>query len=146
MFVRVVRVATQDFMIEPPHITVRHHFQHFAWLKPQAVPSNPAFYLLLSQVKLVWEAFPEAFCLHDQIIWDLSIRRSSGSIFRDFWISELRTLLKNVTPSILRKNLISEACTCDRILSVLTQDHRWGWDKNCSKNWELCFFSTILVT
>jgi len=19
--------------IEPPHITVRHHFQHFAWLK-----------------------------------------------------------------------------------------------------------------
>jgi len=22
------------------HITVRHHFQHFAWLKPQAVPSK----------------------------------------------------------------------------------------------------------
>jgi len=23
-----------------PHITVRHHFQHFAWLKPQPVPSR----------------------------------------------------------------------------------------------------------
>jgi len=29
---------------------------------------SPAFSLLLSQVKLVWEAFPEAFCLHDQTI------------------------------------------------------------------------------
>ena len=36
--------------------------------------------------------------------------------------SELRTLLNSVTPSILRKNLFSDACTCDRILSVITQD------------------------
>jgi len=28
----------------------------------------PAFSVLLSQVKLVWEAFPDAFCLHDQTI------------------------------------------------------------------------------
>jgi len=29
---------------------------------------KPAFSLLLSQVKLVWEAFPEAFCLHGRTI------------------------------------------------------------------------------
>jgi len=39
-------------------------------------------------------------------------------MFREFRILELRTLSNNVTPSILRKNLISEAYTCDRILSV----------------------------
>ena len=43
-------------------------------------------------------------------------------MLRDFRISELRTLLNSVTPSILRKNLISDACTSDRILSVITQD------------------------
>ena len=35
-----------------------------------------------------------------------------------------RTLLNSVTPSIFRKNLISDACTCDRILSVITQNSR----------------------
>jgi len=44
----------------------------------------------------------------------------SGSMFRDFQISELRTLSNNVTPLILRKNFISGSCTCDRILSVNT--------------------------
>ena len=43
-------------------------------------------------------------------------------MLRDFWTSELRTLLNSVTPSIFRKNLISDACTCDRTLLVITQD------------------------
>ena len=43
-------------------------------------------------------------------------------MLRDFPISELRTLLNSVTPSILRKNLISDACTYDRTFSVITQD------------------------
>ena len=43
-------------------------------------------------------------------------------MLKDFRISELRTLLNNVTPSIFRKNLILHACTCDRTLSVITQD------------------------
>ena len=42
-------------------------------------------------------------------------------MLRDFRISELRILLNSVTHSILRKNLISDACTCDRILSVIIQ-------------------------
>jgi len=34
-----VRVAgEQQLNIEPPHITVHHHLQHFAWLKPEVVP------------------------------------------------------------------------------------------------------------
>ena len=37
----------------------------------------------------------------------------------DFQISELRTLLNNVTPSILCKNLILDACTCEHILLVM---------------------------
>ena len=41
-------------------------------------------------------------------------------MLRDFRISELRTLLNRVTPSIHRKNLVSNACTCDRTLSVIT--------------------------
>jgi len=56
------RARSYPWGFEPPHITVCHHFQHFAWLKPE-----------------------------------VSIRRSSGSMFRDFRISELRTLLNNVT-------------------------------------------------
>jgi len=40
-------------------------------------------------------------------------------MFKDFLISELRTLSYNETPSVLSKNLISNACTCDRILSVI---------------------------
>ena len=43
-------------------------------------------------------------------------------MFRDFRISELRTLLNCVTPSILCENLNSEACTCDYTLSIITQD------------------------
>ena len=58
----------------------------------------------------------------NHLSWDLSIRRSNVSMLRDFRIPELRTLLNSVTPSILRKNLISDACTCDRILLVITQD------------------------
>ena len=43
-------------------------------------------------------------------------------MFRDFQISELRTLLNSVTSSILRENFILDACTCDRTLSVIIQD------------------------
>ena len=53
---------------------------------------------------------------------DLSIRRSNGSMLRDFRISELRTLLNSVTSSTLGKNLISDPCICDHTLSVITQD------------------------
>ena len=42
-------------------------------------------------------------------------------MLRDFRISELRTLLNSVTPSILCKKLISYACTCDRTLSFITR-------------------------
>jgi len=72
----------QQLKIELPHITVRHHFPTFRLVEvpsgsiqdPQrSLPSvfvvvQPAFFLLLSQVKLVWEAFPEAFCLHGRTI------------------------------------------------------------------------------
>jgi len=59
-------------------------------------------------------------------------------MFRDFRIAELRTLLNNVTPSIFRKNLLSDACTCDRILSVITQGvmtmvRNEDGDENCSE-------------
>jgi len=56
--------------VEPKHIMVCHHYQHFAWLKPQAFPSKSfnvfsqrfrdrptGLFLLSSQIKLVWEAF-----------------------------------------------------------------------------------------
>jgi len=43
-------------------------------------------------------------------------------MFRDFRISELLTLSNNVTPSIIRKILILNASTFDRILSVFAQD------------------------
>ena len=43
-------------------------------------------------------------------------------MFRDFRISELRPLFNIATLSILRKNLISDACTSERTLSVITQD------------------------
>jgi len=32
------RFRRQKFKTEPPHVTVCHHFHHFAWLKPQPVP------------------------------------------------------------------------------------------------------------
>ena len=43
-------------------------------------------------------------------------------MFIDFQISELRTMLDNVTLLIHLKNLISDACTCDRSLLVITKD------------------------
>ena len=43
-------------------------------------------------------------------------------MFRDFRTWRLRSLLNSVTTWMLRKNLISNACTYDRILSVTTQD------------------------
>ena len=45
-------------------------------------------------------------------------------MLRDFQISELRTLLNSVTPSMFRKNLILDACTCDRTRLVITLDSR----------------------
>ena len=43
-------------------------------------------------------------------------------MLKDIRISELRTLLNSVTRSILRENLISDACTCDRTLSATIQN------------------------
>ena len=40
-------------------------------------------------------------------------------MFRDFQTSELRTLLNNETPSILRKNL--DLDICNRTFSVINQ-------------------------
>ena len=54
--------------------------------------------------------------------YDLSMWRSSDSTFSELWISELETLSSKITLFILCKNLISDACTCDCILSVITQD------------------------
>jgi len=94
--------AAQDLAIThpgpPPTST-------FRLVKAQAISSNtlkiffPAssqsshwhFPFLLSQVKLVWEAFPEAFCLHLLKPFDSEM---CGSMFRDFRISELLTLSK----------------------------------------------------
>ena len=53
--------------------------------------------------------------------WDLSSWKSNGWILKGFLISELRSLLNSVTPSILRKNLISDVGICDHSLSVVTQ-------------------------
>ena len=64
-------------------------------------------------------------------------------MLRDFRISELRTLLNTVTPSILRKKLDSDACTCDRTLLVITTTFMTiteNGDKIQFENWELCLF------
>ena len=55
--------------------------------------------------------------------WDLSIQRSNGSTLKDFQISKLRTLSNSATPSILYKNLVSAACTCDSFFSSLPKTH-----------------------
>ena len=62
----------------------------------------------------------------------LLIQRSNGSMLREFRISELRTLLDSVAPSILRKNLVSDACTCDHTLLVIRfMTISENGDKNC---------------
>ena len=58
--------------------------------------------------------------------WHLSIRWSNGSMLRNFWISELRTLFNSATPLILCKQLISDACTCDCTFLIITQDSWLG--------------------
>ena len=74
---------------------------------------------------------------------------NSGS--RDFRISRDVHLVKNVTPLIFLRNLIFEACTCNRTLSVITKFSRpcrdtVGEKALKLKNLELCFFQTILVS
>ena len=67
-------------------------------------------------------------------------------MLRNFQISKLRSLLNSKTPSIFRKNLISDACVCDRTLSVITQKiHHFmtiseSWDQNCFAHSKLCLF------
>jgi len=76
----------QQLKIDSPHITVCHYRQHYrqhshfveassgSILDPQCSLASvfmvvpPAFSLLLSQVKLFWKVFPEAFCLHGQTV------------------------------------------------------------------------------
>ena len=60
------------------------------------------------------------------------VKLSKLRSLRDFRISELRTLLNCVTPSILRKTLFLDACTCDRTLSVMTISE--NGDKNYFEN------------
>ena len=129
----------QQLEIKPPHFTVFHHIHHFTWVKSQAIPSN-----ILNKIgpsrssrssKLMFFFLPFALaskaCLAslswcilltwpNHLSWDLSIWKSNGSMLRDFRFSELRTLLNGAIPSILRKNLVLDACTCDRTLSVIT--------------------------
>ena len=130
----------QQLKIKPPHSTVFHHiYPHFAWVKSQAIPSKilnvigPSSSKSSNITSLLQFALASKAC-SGSLFWgilltwpnhlssDLLIRRSNGSMSRDFWISELHTLLSSVTLSILRKKLISDACTCDRTLSVITQD------------------------
>ena len=65
-------------------------------------------------------------------------------MLRDFRISELRALLNSVTPSILRKNLISDTSTnlwshsFGHFSRFMTIDE--NGDKNCFENWKLCLF------
>jgi len=80
--------------------------------------------LLLLQVSLFEKPFLSILLLTwpNHLSGDLSIRKSSGSIFRDFRISEQQTLSNNVTLSILRKNLLSEIVLFRS--KPKTQDHR----------------------
>ena len=127
----------QQFEIKPPNFMAFHHIYHYAWVKFQVIPSkifiiiglsssrspNCSFSHLLWQVKLVWGLFwGILFTWLNDLSEDLSIWRSNGSMPRNFWISELHTFFNSVTPLSLCKNLISNACTCDRNLSVITQD------------------------
>ena len=82
-------------------------------LLPFALASKACLWSLSWGILFTWP---------NNLSWEFSIRRSNCSMLRDFRISELSTLSGSVTPSILRKILISDACTCDRILSVITQD------------------------
>ena len=68
-------------------------------------------------------------------------------MLREFRISELLTLLNSATPSIINKNLILDACTCDRTLLGLCPRFTSigeNEDKKCFENWELCLFRTEL--
>ena len=129
----------QQIEIEPPHLTVFHHLHHFAWVNSQAVPSKILKVIGPSSSRSSnWSSpicfgklslYGESFLRHSAYMAKPSKLRSfnsekycNGSILRDFRISELRTLLNSVTPSIFRKNLISDACTCDRSPSVIIQD------------------------
>ena len=79
---------------------------------------------------------------------DLSVHKSNGSMLRNFRISELQTLQNNSTSSILRRYLVSNACTCNRTLSVITQNskNKWELGQKFFENWKICPFFTILMT
>ena len=108
-------------------------------LLPFALASKACLGSLSWGILLTW---PNHLC------WDLSIRRTTGLMLKDFRISELRTLFNSVTPSILRKNLILDACTCDRTLWSLPKIHDHTWERGQILFWKLRAlpFLTILVS
>ena len=85
-------------------------------------------------LKLVFEVFPLGFCWYkwpNYFSQDFSIRRSNGSMFRNFGIPVLRFLSDKVTSSIFCKNLILNICTCNHTFSVITQHKikkNWNWN------------------
>ena len=129
----------QQPQIQPPHITILYHLLRLAEAEPQAIPPNAfhvaqpfqfwsfnrPFTIRNGSQSLFWKSFlrHSAYMAKPSKLWSL-VRRSSNSTFSELWISKLHTLSSKVTPLILRKNLISDACTRDRILSVITQDSR----------------------
>ena len=112
----------QQLEIKPPHFTVFHHIHCFALVKFQAIsskilhvigrlhlvlgyPTGLLLFALASKACLGGLSWGILLTWSNHLSWDLSIRRTNGLMLRDFRISELRTLLNSVTPSILRKNL-----------------------------------------
>ena len=71
----------QQLQIKPPHFSIHQHRLHFALTKSQTVPTEildiikpscsccpTGLFLLTSSDKFAWEAIPETYCLHGQII------------------------------------------------------------------------------
>ena len=153
-----VRLRVQQLEIKPPHFAVFDHLHHFAWVESQAIPSKVLNVIVPSSSRSSNWSSPVCLaskaCLGslswgilltwpNHLSWDRSIRRSNGSMLRDFRISELRTLINSVTPSIRRKK--------PHFGRLPLWSHSYGhylWfmtiseneEKNCFENWGLCFF------
>ena len=154
----LVRAAGQQLKIKPLHFAVFDHPHHFACVESQAIPSKVLNVIVPSSSRSSNWSSPVCLaskaCLGslswgilltwpNHLSWDLSIRRSNGSTLRDFRISELRTLINSVTPSIRRKKthfgrlpLWSHAYGHYPWFMTISENE----EKNCFENWGLCFF------
>ena len=135
------RVTGQQLEIKLPHFTVIHHLHYIAWVKFEAIPSKilsaigSSYSLCRPTAGLFPFALASKACLGsfscvilrtwpNHLSRYLSIQRSVTALCLEIleFQSYICTLFNSVTPSILCKNLISNAFTCDRTLLGITHD------------------------